>query len=168
MTDPEPTRRAGRGLRVALVLSLAVNLLVVGLVLGVAANRSDPRPSGRVPPELLNYGPLMRVLDTENREKLSKALAGQRHEIRQARRDVRRGFQDLVGALKAEPFDVDQVQQILSAQEDRVNGQVHQVRAQLLTQIAEMSPADRAALAERLSDALKRGPERGRPPGPKN
>ncbi|WP_051588231.1 periplasmic heavy metal sensor [Actibacterium mucosum] len=163
MNESSKQPRAGRGLRIALVASLAVNLLVVGLVLGVAANRNDPRQAGRVPPELLNYGPLMKVLDEDNRTKLQQSLHGQRDEIRQARREVRKGFHDLVSALRAEPFDPKAVERIMTAQEARVNGQVTKVRAQLLLQLTEMTAEDRAALADRMQQALKRGPDRKRP-----
>ena len=165
MTDTPnpPPPRAGRGLRIALIASLAVNLLVVGLVIGVAANRNDPRQTGRVPPELLNYGPLMKVLDEDNRARLAQSLHAQRHEIREARRAVRRGFADLVEALRAQPFDPDAVEQIMAAQQVRVSGQVDKVRAQLIRQLSEMSPDDRAALADRMQQALKRGPDRKRP-----
>ncbi|SHI64114.1 periplasmic heavy metal sensor [Wenxinia saemankumensis] len=147
MTDTPPPRRRLRLSRVVLVLSLALNLLVAGLILG-AVLRGNP-PGGRPGVELA-VGPLLDALPPERRDGIRARLRGDddlRRFDRGARREAMRAF---AGALTAEPFDPDAVEALLAAQGARLRGLQDAAQDAFLAELAQMGPEERAAYARRL------------------
>lgn len=156
-----PKPGPGRWLKLALVLSLAANLLVVGLVAGVGLSRLHHRPHPHPPGgELIDYGPYARALSPEGRERLRAAFRAKRPEFRVNREALRAGFRELLAALRATPYDPARVAAALRAQQGRVEAQTALVRGLLLEHLAGLSDAERAAFADRLEQVLRRGPPR--------
>ena len=107
MTDagaahPEPVRRAPRWLLAALFASLAVNLVVVGLVAGAIWRFRAPQAWAGVPPSLLGYAS---VLPSERRKELWEQTAEERGHLRPLRREVRSAREATIRAIAAEPYD---------------------------------------------------------------
>jgi uncharacterized membrane protein len=108
MTDagahtPALGRRRPRWLLWALFASLALNLVVVGLVAGAMWRFRAPPPwAGAVTPNLLGYAS---TLSPDRRKQLWEATASERHSIRPFRRELRAARQETLKALIAEPFD---------------------------------------------------------------
>lgn len=162
--DTAPGKRRLRWGPVALAVSLAFNLLFVGLVGGTALNRA--RDDRHRPPErgeLLNYGPYTSALTTEDRLELRQALIGEAGVLREIRREVRRDFNRLLDALRAQPYDPEAANAILEMQQARVQRQIKLVSVVLLEHLAGMSDAERLAFADRLEKVLRRGPPRPEP-----
>src|SRR6516225_9650470 len=105
----EPTPRAPRWLLAALFASLALNLVVVGLVAG-AIWRFHPPAWAPITPSLVGFAS---ALPPERRKQLWDQTAEERAELRPLRREVRTARDETVRVLAAEPFDR---QQFLAAQ----------------------------------------------------
>jgi uncharacterized membrane protein len=145
---------APRWMRWFLVASLALNLLVAGVVLGDLVGGGPP---GRGRPVELTLGPLARALGEEDRRAVLRELRG-REGGTPSPRERRAAFADLVAAIRAEPFDADRAAAALAAQAERMAAVEREVQAALMARLAAMSPEARAAFADRLEGELGRGP----------
>ena len=162
MTDFSPSRppsqpRPGfsRGLRWLLIVSLALNLLVAGLVVGALARHGGP--GGRPRPAELSLGPFARALEPEDRRAVLRSL-GDRPDLRPPGREERAAhFAEVVAALRAEPFDQPRAAAALAEQSERVAAVEQAVQEALLARLAAMTPAERAAFADRLLAELRHG-----------
>jgi hypothetical protein len=166
MSDPTggqgPKLGGGRGVKIALGLSLAVNLLIVGLVVGalfaVGPGRSrDDDPRLRT----LGLGPFAIALSRQDRAAVIDRI--DRDALSRERRALGASLLQLRDALLAEPFDKAAAEAALvrsRAASEAAQGHGH---AALLDQIATMTLAERTELAERLGRALRRtgGRDRG-------
>jgi hypothetical protein len=156
MSDPSPSPRAAGGgwMKVLLVLSLALNLLVAGLVAGAALRHHD-RDDGRmreraeVPRDFVR-SPLLAALD------VGRELMGAEGSIRENRADLRARFERLLVALRAEPFDRASIEAILDEQRAAGARRLERAEAAVLDRLSAMSPEARAAYADRLDRSLRR------------
>ncbi|SIO57302.1 Uncharacterized membrane protein [Rhodovulum sp. ES.010] len=158
-TGAAPRTRAW--VRIALVASLALNLLVLGMIGGaMLGHRHDgPRGASFGPGELGPYG---RAFSAPDRDALRAALRAEAPRLRANREGVRAGFRDVLAALRAEPFDQARVEAALQAQQARLRDQMGLTRRLMLERVAAMSPEERSAFADRLEEVLRRGPPRDR------
>lgn len=162
--DRPPPRRPGRWLRVALVVSLALNLLMVGLGIGRAL-RPDLLGPAAVVLRDLSFGPFTEALGPADRAALREAFAERAPTLREAWH-IHRGEQAaLVAALRAEPFAAEAVAALLEGQHRRLGAMADDARAVLVARIAAMSADERVAYADRLEAAFARGLRRPRPRG---
>jgi uncharacterized membrane protein len=151
--------RTGRGVKIALALSLALNLLVLGLVGG--ALLSFGPPGGGDDPRLrtLGLGPFALALEREDRDAMRGRLDGEA--LRADRRVIGASLAELRGALLADPFDRAAAEAALARARGATEALQGRGHAALLDQIGTMSASERAALAERLERALRRMGGRG-------
>ena len=155
MTDATPAPSAPRWMRWLLVLSLALNLLVLGLVVGDALSGGGP---GRGPrPVEMTLGPVARALDPADRRAILGELRGHPdlHHLGRGGREA--GLREVAAALRAEPFDADRARAALAMQSDRVVAAHAAVQEALLARIAAMTAEERAAFANRLEAEVGRG-----------
>ena len=157
MTDtlpPASQSTAPRWMRVLLVLSLALNLLVAGLVVGDAFVGGGP---GRGPrPAEMTLGPLARALDEDDRRAILRSLRGH-PDIEALGRDRRdQGIEDIVAAFRAEPFDPEQARAALSVQAEQVGRVQAAAQQALVDRLAAMETEARRAFADRLEQARGR------------
>ncbi|NBD30591.1 MAG: periplasmic heavy metal sensor [Alphaproteobacteria bacterium] len=146
--------REGRWRRWLLVVSLGLNLLVVGLVIG-AVLRGGPHggPAGRID---LTVGPLLRALEAEDRRSIRAGLREAQPFDRGARAAMRRDMGDMLAVLRAERFDADRMRGIMQRQYDRLQSVQGAVADQFVVHVAAMPRADRLALAARFEEELGR------------
>ena len=138
-----------------LVLSLALNLAVAGMVAGSAlSGRFGDRP-----PRSYDFGlgPVARALDPKERREIGMALRrdGALREL-----DLRGNAAAMIAALRANPFDPALLQDLMAAQAGQMALLQRNAQAALVDQITLMSPERRAAFADRLVDELSRGRDR--------
>lgn len=167
MTDQSATtpQRTGRWKTVVLIISLALNLAVAGLVIGAVVNRAKyDRDAPRISGEVDGYGPVVAALAPEDRDELRDRLRGEGHRFRDNRREVRESFRQVLAALKADPFDRERVEDLMRAQQERLGDQVRLLNSALLDQVSQMNADERRAMADRLEHLLRRGPPRGGKP----
>ena len=155
-----PPARSGKGLRIALALSVALNLLVVGVVAGALLRDGDPR--GRVVRDL-DFGPFTEALSPRDREALRREFVARAPEMREIRQEIRADLETLLGVLRREPFDAAMLQAVMDNQQGRMARRIEIGRELLVERLATMSPEERGAFADRLEQRLRRGAGQGRP-----
>ncbi|WP_172293439.1 periplasmic heavy metal sensor [Pseudoruegeria sp. HB172150] len=166
MSDPvtEPKRRFRWG-RLVLILSLALNLLVVGLIAG-ALIKGPPKRDHGLPMRDLGFGPFVAALPDGDRQALAEAIREQEGSFQSRRSELRRQFDAFLAALRAEPYDHQALVQIIESQQNEIAESLQAGRDLLLDQIAGMDDGERAAYAESLESGLRRW-KPDRPPPPK-
>ena len=157
MTDPitlapgaAPT---SRGVKIALALSVALNLAVAGLAVGAWLGGGG----GRDMPRDLSFGPFSAALDDSDRRAIRRALMERMGEFRAARAEARAEFETLLATLRADPFDPAAMKAALVAIETRNAERLELGRSLIESRLAEMSTDERRAFADRLERGLRRG-----------
>lgn len=161
MNADQPTRppRTARWIRIVLGLSLAMNLLVVGLAIGVAIRIDGKKDKAWVPPPI--GAVLFKEMPREDRKALHQEVFG----AREGRRDRR--LQDAQGvyeALKAVPYDPEPIRVVLEAQSDDMRRFQTSLREAWLERLSKMSDAERAVYAERFWERMNKRPHDKHPP----
>jgi uncharacterized membrane protein len=142
-----------RWMKIALVVSVALNLAVAGLVLG--AWLGDGPHKGM--PRDLSFGPFSDALSDADRRALRKDLMGRAGEFRSSREAARAEFVALLDALRADPFDPAAMTAALTAIETRNAERLDLGRSLIEARLIAMSAAERKAFADRLEKGLRRG-----------
>lgn len=154
--DPAtPKPKSGKGLRIALAISLALNLAVVGMVAGAMLRHGPGFQAGGV--RDLGFGPYTEALTQDDRSALRKALFDRAPEIRTTRRLMREDTQALLALLRADSFDAVAFRVRMEGQHARMERLLRLGQDVLQDFIAAMSPDDRRAFADRLEAGLRRG-----------
>lgn len=154
-TAPQPATSASRGLKIAFALSVALNLLVAGMVAGAWLKGGGP---GHGLPRDLSFGPFSEALSHEDRRAIRRALWAEKDSLRAGREAAQAEFEALLTALRAEPFDPAAVDAALTAVVARSETRLAKGQELLTDRIADMSAVDRLAFADRLETSLRRGP----------
>lgn len=149
-------------LRVVLFASLALNLMVLGLVGGAVISKGGP--SG--PPSFERaFGPMTQALSSQDRRTIGNAL---RRDYKQKRANGPRDYRDfsiIINTLRQVPFDADGVVQNLEKHHLSANNRLMQGQELLIDRLVEMSDEERKAYATRLEEVVERRKKRGgRPP----
>jgi uncharacterized membrane protein len=147
--NPTPAgQRAGRGLKIALILSLTLNLLVLGIVGGSILAHGwgdDPRRVRDV-----GFGPYTEALSPEDRKALLQGFMKAMPDFRKEREAARADMVRLADAIRTEPFDRATVEAVMNDQAARIRDRIELGRALLLDRLEAMGPEARAALADRM------------------
>ncbi|MGI9393616.1 MAG: periplasmic heavy metal sensor [Boseongicola sp.] len=156
MTD-EQAKPPRRWLVPALLVSLAVNLLIVGVVVGfvVSPKASNLDHVGGSTRSLIG-APFVRALPQDDRQALMKAIGAERGRLRENREALRARFEALLGALNADPFDPEAVAKLLQEQRTVAIRRQQIGESLLIERLKSMTPAERADYSDRLAHALRR------------
>lgn len=141
--------------------SLALNLLVAG-VIGGAAVRHSFGDDGPMMVRDLAFGPFTEALSPEDHDALRRSFMAQAGNLRDLRPGGRADFDGLVAALRAAPFDLEAVKTQMATHRDRMAERLGLGQDLLVERIAAMSDGDRAAFAGRLEAALRHRPGGGK------
>lgn len=152
MAEAAERPRGNRRLKIALAVSLAFNLCIVGVIAGVLLRDGPPRGGGRD----FGLGPLSEALSHEDRRALRKAFVARHPDIRDARRQMRAEFDAVVAALKADPFDPAALDGALAAIAARNQSLLDTGRELVAERLKAMTVAERAAFADRLEKRVGR------------
>ncbi|MCG6903710.1 MAG: periplasmic heavy metal sensor [Rhodobacter sp.] len=155
-TPPPPPRPRRLG-RIVLFVSLAFNLLIVGLVAGAMLRGNHGHDRGR--PEVLRalgFGPFVSALPRADRDALGEAIKREAGSFRENRKMLRGQFEALLAALRADPFDAEEALRLIDAQQSRIGERQAIGQRLLLERINAMSAAQRAEYADALDRALTR------------
>ena len=142
MAEDQDMIRKWNWTRTLLVVSLGLNLLVVGMVIGSAfshgkADRRDPFFGGGMRPYVAS-------LPESQREHVRDRLLHNRDAAREARQELRRSAQGVRDAITAEPFDADALNAAFAAQRSVYNGIASTGHHALVEILAGMTEAERA------------------------
>ena len=169
MSDTAVGKAPGKGLRIVLAVSVALNLAVAGLFAGsFLKDHEDGGPRGV---REIGFGPFSEALSREDRKALRRALLARMPEMRQARQAAAQDAQTLLGVLRADPFDPAQLAAVLEVQRVRMAARFEVGQSLMRDLLVAMTPEARRAFADRLEKRLhKGGPDKfgdeGPPPKP--
>ena len=151
---------SGRAVRIVLVLSLAANLLVVGVVAGGwIAGRGPMMALGGFD---MTLGPFTDALEPNDREAVRERLRTRADLRPRDRRERDQLIATFLDAVRADPFDAAAVEAIFADQRNRATAGMSAGQDVLLERLKMMTPAQRAAFAGRLTQRLNPG-HTGRP-----
>ncbi len=148
-----PAPATPRGVKIALALSVALNLGVAGLAVGAWLGDGPHRGM----PRDMSFGPFTEALDEDDRRAIRKALLERLGEFREQRAAARAEFETLLATLRVDPFDPEALKAALEALEARNAQRLDLGRSLIETRLIEMSPRERADFADRLEKGLRRG-----------
>ncbi len=164
MSDKTPTSpvegaadrpQAKRWPRVLLVLSLTLNLLILGVIAG--AQVRDVRDLRRAPPptrETLRdtgMAPFFDAMPRDMRGRMGAQMRSRMGAHGPDRDMLAQEMRDMIAVLKTEPYDAAALTALLNAQQARAEARAAAGRKLLLNQIAGMSAAERERFADELS-----------------
>ena len=134
--------------------SLALNLAIAGLVIG-AALKYGPRDGHRPPRVDMMTGPYTHALSHKDRREIGERLRREYRAELPSRKEFRAQFDEVVAALRAQPYDAGAVEGLFKQQLDI--GLERQAIGQrlLLQRLADMTDAERVEFALRLEEGLK-------------
>ncbi len=155
MVEPVETTGGSRWMKIALAVSVALNLAVAGIAAG--AWLKEGRHRGL--PRDLSFGQFGEAFSSEDRRALREAFVERGAGFREARQAARAELDALVAALRADPFDPAAMTAVLSAIETRYVDRLKLGRSLIEARILQMTDPERQAFAERF--AKGRRPERG-------
>lgn len=153
VSAPHPA--TGRGMKIALAASLALNLGIAGVVGGsliVGALHHDRPMMVRD----LGFGPFTDALSPEDRAALRASFLAEAGDFRAARREVRAEFAAFLAALRADPFDAEALRVVMAQQNARARDRMELGQRLLADRLAAMPPEARLAFADRLEARLSR------------
>lgn len=167
MTTPTlpPADQAGSGrrkwMRVLLVVSLTLNLLVLGLVIGakLGGHRDhgfDPRGPNRGAIRDLGFAPLAGALDRADRREIGKILRDRSGSFAENRKRLESEFQAMLSALRADPFDPEALLSNMSQQSERMRQRGELARTVLVERIGRMSMSERHEFADRIEKSVRK------------
>jgi uncharacterized membrane protein len=153
---PAPTPTA-RWVKVALVASLALNLLILGIVGGAWLSPDGPR-GDRMERAGRDMGatPFIRALEPGDRQALVRSLRREEEPLRQNREELRLRFEALLASVRADPFDPWAVESLLQLQRSAATERQMIGERLLVEQLTTMTPEARDAFADRLEQSLRR------------
>ena len=155
MTDQEPkSSGCPRWIKIALAVSLAVNLLIFGIVGGMAVRFGGPDGPPRMSE---NGGAYTHALTPKDRREIGKEIRQQFVEMRQGSTTLQEQYREMLEILKAEPFDRSAAEDVLGKQSGIVDQRRKVSERALLNRLEAMTPAERAAFVERLENGIERG-----------
>lgn len=160
MADQGKPRASRNWTKIVLVVSLALNILVISMVAG--AWIGGPRDRDRNPAlRDLGFGPFVAALPDDDRHEMGQAIKREAGAFRANRAEMRAMFEGFLAALRADPYDTQALTQIVTGQQAKVTERQALGRRLLLERIGAMDGAERAAYADALDASLRRGARHG-------
>lgn len=157
MSDVQPpvvAEKSNRVLRIALAVSVALNLAVAGVVAGTMLNHRGDNGRMEMGREL-GFGPFSEALGREDRRALRSAFIARMPEMRDTKRQRGQDIQALLAALRADPFVPDTLSALMQRQHHRMEIQLQLGQDLLRDLLIAMTPEARAAFADRLEQRLR-------------
>ena len=150
-----------RGMRIALILSLGLNLLILGALLGLVVVGAGRVSDGAGPGlRAVGLGPILPLLAAEDRVAMGERLRENRSRFGEQGRTLGQAVRGLSDALRSEPFDRAAAEVALTAQRAHGAALQEQGHELLLDHFDTMSAEARTELADRLERAMQRAVER--------
>ena len=157
MTDPQQTapKTRRRWTRWLLIGSLALNLLVIGALVGFAVR--GPVPKYGAAPVLPGALSLLRAVPDSHRGVVRDALRDHRESLRAQRGDVNQMRQAFLSEIEKDPLDRSELERLLASFGDIESGISSKGRAILLQVVLDMDHASRLELAAKARDMAEKG-----------
>lgn len=157
-TNPSPPQTPGRSplwMRVLLIGSLALNLLVVGMIAGSLLSGGGPGPSREAARDLEGSA-FVRALGPGDRRALLRDLGRERDTLGENRRLLRQRFERLLAILRAEDLDRAALDAVVAEQREATEARQRLGERLVIRRIVAMSLDERRAYADRLEKSVRR------------
>ncbi len=156
---PKPAApAASRWMKIALVVSLGINLAILGMVGGAVIKGGHDHPAPLV--RDLGFGPFSEALSREDRDALRRAFRSETGGLRLVGREMRAEFTELMRILRTEPFDQAGLDAVFDSMQARGRERLDLGQRLLSERISTMTPEARRQFADRLQDVLGRRTDR--------
>ncbi|OUS07116.1 hypothetical protein A9Q96_07350 [Rhodobacterales bacterium 52_120_T64] len=146
-TTPQ-AKKTPRWIKVALIVSVAANLGVAGVIGGAALRAPEIKRNNLNGPE--GVAMLARAMPAEHQRELREGLRDRREEFRPDRQELGSLRARFIEALKADPFEIEAVQDVLAEQRAMIFELTTAGDNTVIAQIEKMSPQDRENYILRL------------------
>ncbi|MBL3702344.1 periplasmic heavy metal sensor [Sulfitobacter sp. BDSS02] len=156
--DVTPGR--SRRFRIVLILSLAANLLFIGLMVGAVMRHGHDGPRYRDRPPSVGAA-LFRALPREDKREIREAMHQRDSLVRDAERQS--DFAEIRALLVAEPFDAAALEDAMRRQIDKRHDFIEQAQVDWVARIAAMDAGERAEYVERLDRVIEEKTSRTKP-----
>lgn len=155
-TDERSSRRS-RLTNIILVCSLAVNLLLVGGIIGHIISGPPPRPM----PDHLGW--MFRSLDETRRQELRAEFESHAQRMRPLRREMREAQRDFERAVRASEFDPDEVSAALERLRSTSGEFQEGMHSQIVHVLTQLDEEERRQLVRFLGRRDRHRPPPGEP-----
>lgn len=147
-----------RGLIVALIASLCINLALVGFLLGRASSFEFRRAIN----PMSGVARIFQELPEVRREELRAHFRAHRQAMRPDLQGIRRAQTDLGEALLADPFERAELESALDSFRDHLHASQISSNSAFVALVESLTSEERALLVRRMQDrGQQRGQERG-------
>ena len=143
--------------RIILVSSLALNLLLVGLIGGAYLRGGGAPPRGYD----LQLGPLSQALSREDRRKIGDQFRREIGRSGMSRGERREMFENVVSAVEAQPFDPERLTLLITQQQSRTDDVRAAALGTFVAYLSQMSAEQRQSFAQSLREGVQRFREEG-------
>ncbi len=140
-----------KGLKILLVMSLAMNLLVI-VAVGTMALRHGHHKHGHWG----RGGNLTRALSDEDRQIIAQKMRDARGDRQAAKAAHQQRKAEMLSILRADPFDSTKFTELLEAKQTHTQKRMQLAQTLFLERLTEMSKAERMAYADRLEAQMQR------------
>ncbi len=157
IVPPQPTAKppCSRAFKIALAVSVALNLAVGGAVVGLALHGG---PGGRdVMVRDLGFGPYDDALLPQDRDSLRKAVQARIGDLRAARQQMQTDSAAILTALRTDPFDSVKLTDALDAQAQHLNDRMNIGKGMIRDFLIGLPQEARLAFADRLEAKMRHG-----------
>ena len=151
-SSPEPRKLS----RILLIVSLGLNILLIGAIVGTAAKFRSAPPRGFD----FQMGPLGQILPRKDRAAIGRDLRRTLREEDFGREDRAAVATAVIDMLEAETFDADAMTALIRTQQVRQDRVRETALDAFVSHISQMSLAERQAIAATLKDRMTRGRDR--------
>ncbi|MEM8630294.1 MAG: periplasmic heavy metal sensor [Pseudomonadota bacterium] len=152
----EPVSRSPLWVRILLFVSLAANLLIIGVVTGAVLTREPQDRQGDPRLRDVGLGPLGFVLEQDDRKALRQDLARSAPKLRESRVAGRAAMARLLEELRSDTFDPAVVVEVFEIQRQAAGTRAEVGQAAVARRLAEMSLEERRRLADRIEKGMRR------------
>ncbi len=164
-------------LKALLALSLGANLLIAGIFIGSSLNPAGPGPgpgpgpapgAGPRPPQAsttarllreLGLAPFIAAFPADVRRQMGRDLRARLGPPQADRAELLDELEQILALLRGAPFDATALSAVFERQSQRLDRRTEIGRQVLVEAIANLTPAQRAALADRFESSLRRARE---------
>ena len=137
-----------RWIKIALIVSVAANLGIAGVIGGAALRAPEIHRNNLEAPD--GVAMLARAMPAAHQRELREGLRDRRGGLRPDREALRSLRGRFVLALRAEPFDIDAVNNVFADQRAMLSKLTEAGHDSVIEQIGKMSPQDREKYLRRL------------------
>jgi uncharacterized membrane protein len=137
-----------RWIKIALIVSVAGNLGIAGVIGGAALRAPEIQRNNLEAPE--GVAMLARAMPAAHQRELREGLRGRRGDLQPDREELRSLRGRFVVAMRAEPFDIDAVNDVFADQRAMLSKLTAAGHDSVIEQIEKMSPQDREKYIRRL------------------